>query len=166
MNAPASPQMERPTLYGLQVRRRIALAAFAATLVATWLLAVQLAPRPVQLLAPKDHDLVVLNGCVVSACNYLANVRAAHRLQEHFWARVLLVRYNDQDAGHAYCVWETDGQLFGYDRGGSYPIPTGDRDPKLIASTLATELEKVMKKPMVVASAAFIEPAAAKLYAF
>lgn len=125
------------------------------------------APPEVLLLEPQDEDLVVLNGCVISACSYMASVRAQHRLDPSFWSRVMLVRYNDSNAGHAYCVWQTDGHIFGYDRnGGSFPIPGNTRDPKTIAQSLAFGLERVMKKPMLVARAEFIEPKHAKLYAY
>src|SRR5215470_18102828 len=82
--------------------------------------------------------LVVLNGCVISACNYLAVVKAQHRLEPNFWAKILLVRYKDHPAGHAYCVWETDGTIYGYDRNaGSFPIPIYTREPDVIAKALA-----------------------------
>ena len=68
------------------------------------------------ILNPSEDDLVVLNGCVVSACNYLAAVKTQHKLEENFWAKILLVRYVGHPAGHAYCVWETDGTIYGYDR--------------------------------------------------
>lgn len=125
------------------------------------------APPRVVLLEPGDDDLVVLNGCVVSACGYMASVRAQNKLQENFWSRVMLVRYRDNNAGHAYCVWQTDGQIFGYDRvGGSFPIPGNSRDPKDIAQSLAHSVELVTKKPMIVERAEFIEPKHAKLYAY
>lgn len=108
---------------------------------------------------PQDNDLVVINGCVVSACQYLASVRAHHELDRNFWSRVMLVRYKGLKSGHAYCVWETDGQIFGYDRnGGAFPIPIQDREPKGIASALAGELGKVLKREMEVERAEFIEP--------
>ena len=116
---------------------------------------------------PHENELVVINGCVVSACQYLASVRAQHELEPNFWSRVMLVRYKYNSAGHAYCVWETDGHIFGYDRNnGGYPIPSQDRDPKAIANALAGELGKVLNKLMVVDRAEFIEPREAKLYAF
>jgi hypothetical protein len=68
------------------------------------------------ILAPTDKDLVVLNGCVISACNYLAVVETKHSLERNFWAKILLVRYKNHPGGHAYCVWETDGTVYGYDR--------------------------------------------------
>ena len=115
----------------------------------------------------QDNDLVVINGCVVSACQYLASVRAHNSLDPHFWSRVMLVRYKDLKAGHAYCVWETDSQIFGYDRnGGAFPIPIHERDPKAIAGALATELGKVLKREMAVDRAEFIEPADAETFAF
>jgi hypothetical protein len=116
---------------------------------------------------PKEDELVVINGCVVSACQFLASVRAQHGLDTAFWSRVMLVRYKNNSAGHAYCVWETDGHIFGYDRNnGGYPIPTRDRAPKAIAEALAVELGKVMNKEMLVERAEFIEPRDAKLYAY
>lgn len=132
-----------------------------------WGLGYMTAPPEVMLLEPHDDDLVVLNGCVISACSYMASVRAQHRLDTSFWSRVMLVRYNDSNAGHAYCVWQTDGHIFGYDRnGGSFPIPGNTRDPKAIAEALAIGLERVMQKPMMVSRAEFIEPKHAKLYAY
>ncbi len=125
------------------------------------------APPEVMLIEPHDDDLVVLNGCVISACSYMASVRAQHRLDTSFWSRVMLVRYNNSDAGHAYCVWQTDGHTFGYDRnGGSFPIPGNLRDPKAIAESLAAGLERVTNHPMLVSRAEFIEPKHAKLYAY
>src|SRR5438477_7093699 len=80
-------------------------------------------PQQAVSLSPGDSDLVVLNGCVISACNYLAVVRTQHALDKNFWAKILLVRYNDHPAGHAYCVWESDGTIYGYDRNaGSFTI--------------------------------------------
>ena len=118
-------------------------------------------------LSPNDDDLVVLNGCVVSACNYLAAVKTQHSLDKNFWARVLLVRYNDHPAGHAYCVWETDGTIYGYDRNaGAFPIPVYTRDPRAIAIVLAQELGKVLNEPLSVARAEFVEPQRASLAKF
>src|SRR5437868_15118454 len=68
------------------------------------------------ILNPSEDDLVVLNGCVVSACNYLAAIKSQHKLEQTFWAKILLVRYADHLADHAYCVWETDGTIYRYDR--------------------------------------------------
>jgi hypothetical protein len=117
--------------------------------------------------APVEGELAVLNGCVVNACQYLASVRAKHELEQNFWARVMLVRYQGQTAGHAYCVWETDGHIFGYDRNnGGWPIPGATREPKAIAAALAGELGKVLNREMVVERAEFIEPRDVRLYAF
>ena len=117
--------------------------------------------------APADDELVVVNGCVESACQYLACVRAKHNLEKDFWSRVMLVRYKGSSAGHAYCVWETDGHLFGYDRNnGGWPIPSSEREPKGIAQALAGELSKVLGKNMDVDKAEFIEPRETRLYAF
>ena len=123
--------------------------------------------QQVLLLEPKENDLVMLNGCVVSACNFLAITKAKHTLEKNFWAKVLLVRYENRLAGHAYCVWETDGTIYGYDRNsGGFPIPTYTRDAKQIASVLAVELSKVMNETLTVKSAEFVEPAKAELYAY
>jgi len=116
---------------------------------------------------PTNSELVVINGCVVSACQFLASVRAQNDLNPDFWSRVMLVRYQNSTAGHAYCVWETDGHIFGYDRNnGGYPIPTRKRDSTAIASALAGELGRVLNKPMLVERAEFIEPRATKLHVF
>jgi hypothetical protein len=148
-------------------RKRTIIAIWCLSLIATWTAATAAIGRRALLIAPKPDDLVVLNGCVISACNYLASVRARFRLEPHFWSRVLLVKYKNHPSGHAYCVWETDGQIFGYDRsGGSFPIPTKDKEPEQIATSLAEELERFLGRPMIVQSAQFVEPATAKLYAF
>jgi hypothetical protein len=119
-----------------------------------------LGARPQQpvLLTPGENDLVVLNGCVVSACNYLAAIKTQHSLEKNFWARILLVRYADHPAGHAYCVWETEGTIYGYDRNaGSFPIPVYTRDAKAISVILAKELAKTLNEPLTVARAEFVE---------
>jgi hypothetical protein len=118
-------------------------------------------------LNPGEDDLVTLNGCVISACNYLAVIQTQHRLEPNFWAKVLLVRFDRQLAGHAYCVWETDGTIYGYDRNsGGFPIPVYTRDPRSIAIVLAMELSKIVQKPLSVTTAEFVEPAKAQLYKF
>jgi hypothetical protein len=118
-------------------------------------------------LSPAEDDLVILNGCVISACNYLAVVQTKHRLEPNFWARILLVRYKDHPAGHAYCVWETDGTIYGYDRNaGSFPIPTYTREPTIIASALAVGLSKSLNEQLTVARAEFVEPHSSTLYKF
>jgi len=123
--------------------------------------------QPVVLVDPKEDELVVLNGCVISACNYLALVKAKHSLESDFWTRILLVRYDNHPAGHAYCVWETDGTIYGYDRNsGGFPIPVYTRDPRAIAIVLSLELSKIMKTQLTVRSAEFIEPNEAKLEKF
>src|SRR6266480_2044701 len=122
-------------------------------------------PQQAVILSPGDADLVVLNGCVISACNYLAVVKTQHSLDKNFWAKILLVRYNDHPAGHAYCVWETDGTIYGYDRNaGSFPIPVYTQDARSIAIVLAQELSKVMNEPLSVDRAEFIEPNQSKLF--
>lgn len=118
------------------------------------------------ILVPGEDDLVVLNGCVISACNYLAVVETQHSLEPNFWAKILLVRYKDRPAGHAYCVWETAGTIYGYDRNGSFPIPTYTREPKAIASALATGLSKALNEQLTVAQAEFIEPKKSDVYKF
>ena len=128
-----------------------------------------LGARPQQpvILTPGSDDLVVLNGCVVSACNYLAAVKTQHSLEKNFWAKILLVRYNDHPAGHAYCVWETEGVIYGYDRNaGSFPIPVYTRDPKSIAIVLAGELAKVLHEPLSVNRAEFVESKSAQVYKY
>src|SRR5947208_13214487 len=115
-----------------------------------------LGARPQQpvVLTPGEADLVVLNGCVVSACNYLAAIKTQHSLEKNFWAKILLVRYNDHPAGHAYCVWETDGTIYGYDRNaGSFTIPVYTRDAKAISVILAKELSKHIHENLAVSQA-------------
>src|SRR5437870_10208737 len=115
-------------------------------------------PQQAVILSPGESDLVILNGCVISACNYLAVVKTQHALDESFWAKILLVRYTDHPAGHAYCVWETDGAIYGYDRNaGSFPIPVYTRDARSIAIVLAQELGKVLNEPLSVDRAEFVE---------
>jgi hypothetical protein len=140
-----------------------------AYLLAILLACFTLSARPQQpvTLTPGEDDLVVLNGCVVSACNYLAALKTQHALDKNFWVKILLVRYGDHPAGHAYCVWETDGVIYGYDRNaGSFPIPVYTRDPRAIAIVLAQELGKVLKEPLSVAKAEFVESNSAKVYKY
>ena len=128
-----------------------------------------LGARPQQpvVLTPGEDDLVVLNGCVVSACNYLAVVKTQHSLDQDFWAKILLVRYNDHPAGHAYCVWETDGTIYGYDRNaGSFVIPVYTRDARSIAIVLAQELAKVLNEPLSVSNAEFVESQKAQVFKY
>ena len=116
---------------------------------------------------PGEDDLVVLNGCVVSACNYLAAVKTQHNLEKNFWAKIMLVRYANHPAGHAYCVWETEGNVYGYDRNsGAFPIPVYTRDPRAIAIVLAQELSRVLHAPLAVSTAEFVNSNEAKLYTF
>jgi len=124
-------------------------------------------PQQAVILSPNENDLVVLNGWVISACNYLAVVKNQHDLDKNFWARILLVRYNNHPAGHAYCVWETEGTIYGYDRNaGSFAIPVYTRDARAIAIVLAQELGKVMSAPLSVEHAEFVESQRAELYKF
>jgi hypothetical protein len=124
-------------------------------------------PQQAVLLSPGNDDLVVLNGCVISACNYLAAVKTQHVLDQNFWAKILLVRYSAHPAGHAYCVWETDGTIYGYDRNaGAFPIPVYTRDARAIAIVLAQELGKVLNEPLSVERAEFVESQKTKLYKF
>ena len=118
-------------------------------------------------LTPGEDDLVVLNGCVVSACNYLAVVKTQHTLDRNFWAKILLVRFENHPAGHAYCVWETEGNVYGYDRNsGAFPIPVYTRDPRAIAIVLAQELSRILNEPLAVSQAEFVNSSEAELYTF
>ena len=140
---------------------------WSGLLLAAALLCTSCSRQQVLLVEPKESDLVMLNGCVVSACNYLAITKAKHTLEKNFWAKVLLVRYNNHPAGHAYCVWETDGTIYGYDRNsGGFPIPVYTRDPRAIAIVLAQQLGRYMNENLSVQSAEFVEPSSAKLYAY
>ena len=92
------------------------------------------------MLNPGEDDLVVLNGCVVSACNYLAVVKTQHALDKNFWAKILLVRFENHPAGHAYCVW--------------------------IAIVLAQELARILNEPLAVSQAEFVDSSEAELYTY
>ncbi|MGI9114848.1 MAG: hypothetical protein DLM52_13450 [Chthoniobacterales bacterium] len=117
--------------------------------------------RQAAVVNPGEDDLVVLNGCVVSACNYLAAVKTQHTLEKNFWAKIMLVRYANHPAGHAYCIWETEGTIYGYDRNaGAFPVPVYTRDPRAIASILAQELSKHLNEVLTVSNAEFVEPSA------
>src|SRR4051812_8238990 len=119
------------------------------------------------ILTPGENDLVVLNGCVISAVNYMAVMKTQHSLDQNFWAKILLVRFENHPAGHAYCVFETEGNIYGYDRNsGSFPIPVYTRDPRSIAIVLAQELSRILGEPMAVSQAEFINAAEAELYTF
>src|SRR4029077_7887903 len=124
-------------------------------------------PQQTVLISPGDDELVVLNGCVISACNYLAAVKTQHALDPNFWGRILLVRYNNHPAGHAYCVWETDGTIYGYDRNaGSFPIPVYTRDARAISIVLAQELSKVLNENLAVDRADFVESGKSEVYKY
>jgi hypothetical protein len=119
------------------------------------------------ILTPGENDLVVLNGCVISACNYLAVVKTQNTLDKNFWAKILLVRFENHPAGHAYCVWETEGNIYGYDRNsGAFPIPVYTRDPRSIAIVLAQELSRILNEPMAVSHADFVNSNEAELFSF
>src|SRR3981081_3527289 len=118
-------------------------------------------------LTPGEDDLVVLNGCVVSACNYLAVVKTQNALDKNFWAKILLVRFENHPAGPAYCVGETEGNIYGYDRNsGAFPIPVYTRDPRSIAIVLAQELSRILNEPLAVSRAEFVNSNEADLYTF
>ena len=118
-------------------------------------------------LTPGENDLVVLNGCVISAVNYLAVVKTQNTLDRSFWAKILLVRFENHPAGHAYCVWETEGNIYGYDRNsGAFPIPVYTRDPRSIAIVLAQELSRILNEPLAVSQAEFVNSNEAELYSF
>ena len=117
--------------------------------------------RQAPILNSGEDDLLVLNGCVVSACNYLAAVKTQHSLEKNFWAKIMLVRYANHPAGHAYCVWETEGIIYGYDRNaGAFPLPIYTRDPRSIAAILAKELSSHLNETLAVSSAEFVESSA------
>src|SRR3954468_19936928 len=119
------------------------------------------------ILTPGENDLVVLNGCVISACNYLAVMKTQNSLDKNFWAKILLVRFANHPAGHAYCVWETEGNIYGYDRNsGAFPIPVYTRDPRAIAIFLAQELSRILNEPMAVSQADFVNASEAELFTF
>src|SRR4051795_4209185 len=118
-------------------------------------------------LTPGENDLVVLNGCVISAVNYLAVMKTQHSLDQNFWAKILLVRFANHPAGHAYCVFEAEGNIYGYDRNsGSFPIPVYTRDPRSIAIVLAQELSRILNEPMAVSHAEFVNAAESDLYTY
>lgn len=121
-------------------------------------------PRTV-VLVPGPDDLITVNGCVVSAVNYMAAVRSQNLLRGDFWSRVLLVRFENYSGGHAFCVWETDGTTYAYDRaGGSFPLPVTTRDARTIALVLAQGMgEQLGTRIPVIASADFVNPRSAIL---
>lgn len=146
---------------------QLSLSRTARLLVAACLLSTLTACQQRVTLTPAENDLVVLNGCVVSACNYLAVVKTQHSLEKNFWAKILLVRFDNHPAGHAYCVWETEGNVYGYDRNsGAFPLPVYTRDARAIAIVLAQELGRVLKEPMAVTTANFIDAKESELYRY
>lgn len=117
------------------------------------------AKRPVCVSGTSEDELVVLNGCVVTASRYLASQRALHLLEKDFWARMLLVRFKGFKVGHAYCVWELDGHLFGYDRaGGTFEIHGREKTALALAQALGKSMEKVLERSLVVEQAEFVTP--------
>src|SRR3954471_22438098 len=138
-----------------------------ATLALILLFSLSSCGRQRVILTPGDNDLVVLNGCVISAVNYMAVMKTQHSLDQNFWAKILLVRFANHPAGHAYCVFETEGNVYGYDRNsGAFPIPVYTRDPRAIAIVLAQELGRILNEPMAVSNAEFVNASEAELYMF
>src|ERR1700682_6009275 len=156
-----STLLRMPQMKNIFCRRLVSLAT------ALLLLLVSTGCHQRVVLTPGEDDLVILNVCVVSACNYLAVVKTQHALDKNFWAKILLVRFENHPAGHAYCVWETEGNIYGYDRNsGAFPIPVYTRDPRAIAIVLAQELSRILNEPMAVSQAEFVNANEAQLYTF
>jgi len=62
------------------------------------------------LLPAQGRRPLTINGCRVSACSYSPWSRPSINSSE-FLDQILLVRYDNHPAGHAYCFWETAGTI-------------------------------------------------------
>ena len=98
-------------------------------------------------------------------CNYLAVVKTQHKLDQNFWAKILLVRFENHPAGHAYCVWETEGNIYGYDRNsGAFPIPSLHARSSLNRHRpRAGAYRKSLNEPLAVSQAEFVNSNEAEL---
>jgi hypothetical protein len=115
-------------------------------------------------LTPGEDDLVVLNGCVVSACNYLAVVKTQNTLDKNFWANLLRFQNTRPATPTAF---GKPGNIYGYDRNsGAFPLPVYTRDPRAIAIVLAQELSRILNEPLAVSQAEFVNASEAELYNF
>lgn len=72
-------------------------------------------------------------GCLVEATSYKYSILAKNKLPNNY-AKILIVEYSDQNVGHAYCVFSTNGKdLHCYDSNiGSIDV-TGLHEPIDIA---------------------------------
>jgi hypothetical protein len=85
--------------------------------------------------------------CVVHACEECA---------KHVSARILMVRYNEVDEGHAYCVYDEAGRTFGWDYRGAVELDTPDMatDAESVAVWL-TVIDPPLPRVLTVRSAAY-----------
>ena len=124
-------------------------------------------PKSFEALIGRGASREALKNYSGAAEDYLAAVKTKHALEGNFWAKILLVRYANHPAGHAYCVWETEGTIYSYDRNaGSFPIPVYTRDARAIAVVLASGLSDVLKERLSVSNAEFVEAGSADLRKF
>src|SRR6266480_540033 len=80
--APSQRQQFRPTFMKTRIARHVAI--YLSIALAGYGIG---ACRQNVMLNPSEDDLLVLNGCVVSACNYLAAVETQHTLEKNFWRK-------------------------------------------------------------------------------
>ena len=86
--------------------------------------------------------------CVIHACEECA---------KHDSARILMVRYNECELGHAYCVYEEGGYTYAWDWRGSVRLETPDyaTDAPSMAMWLTIIDPPIEQPPLTVRSAAF-----------
>lgn len=81
------------------------------------------------------------NACRVNAEGYKAAYTAQHSQKDYFWARVLVIKWNDTDRpnGHALCVVEWNRELWAYDQQWGSRFLTKNLDAKANPYELAYE---------------------------
>jgi hypothetical protein len=80
------------------------------------------------------------NGCEVLAAEACARLTKAG-----IWSRILIIRYEDKDEGHALCVFQPHWQICVYDDTGTYELDTNSRDPAAIANLLSIRCGRPIK---------------------
>lgn len=62
-----------------------------------------------------NNYLSLSNGCVVDAIQYKYSLIAEKKLTNTSFCRILVIKFVDQDIGHALCIFDYNNKLFCYD---------------------------------------------------
>jgi len=96
-------------------------------------------PQQAVILSPGETDLVVLNRALSRPAITSRWLRPA-RLDTNFWAKILLVRYNDHPAAMPTAFGKRTAPFMAMIVSRFVPIPVYTRDARAIAIVLAQEL--------------------------